>query len=120
MSIYMRLTTIAFVIIYFVILTILLKKRKLALKYSLLWIFCGIFFLIIALFPKLLIFATSLFGMEVPSNGLFAMLIGSVILILMSLTVVISEMSSKNKTLVQKMALIEKRLRELESIQYTK
>lgn len=119
MSITIRLTTILFVIVYYTFLIYSLKKKKLALKYSLLWIFSGMIFLIVAICPNILVFTTSLIGIEVPSNGLFAMLITSVILILMSLTVVISDITAKNKTLTQKIALMEKRIRELENIHHT-
>ncbi len=119
MSITIRLTTILFVIVYYTFLIYSLKKKKLALKYSLLWIFSGMIFLIVAICPNILVFTTSLIGIEVPSNGLFAMLITSVILILMSLTVAISDITAKNKTLTQKIALMEKRIRELENIHHT-
>ncbi|MBO5072380.1 MAG: DUF2304 domain-containing protein [Eubacterium sp.] len=110
-----RFVIVLFVIVYFVALIVLLKKKRLALKYSLLWIFCGVLFLIAAAFPGLLVFITSLVGIEVPTNGLFAIAILFLILILMSITVIVSETSARIKTLVQKISLMEKRIRELEN-----
>ncbi len=110
-----RFVIVLVVILYFAVLIVLLKKKRLALKYSLLWIFCGVLFLIMAAFPGLLGFITSFVGIEVPANGLFAMSILFLILILMSITVIISETSARIKTLVQKISLMEKRIRELES-----
>lgn len=109
-----RLVTVVFVIMYFIILIILLKRKRLALKYSLLWFFCGILFLIAVSFPDLLVFITSFVGIEVPTNGLFMISILFIVLILMSITVIVSEISARIKTLVQKISLIEKRIRELE------
>lgn len=110
-----RVVTVFFVVMYFIILIILLKRKRLALKYSLLWIFSGILFLIAVAFPELLVVLTSLVGIEVPTNGLFAISILFLILILMSITVIVSETSARIKTLVQKISLMEKRIRELEN-----
>ncbi len=116
MSISLRIVTVFFALLYFVVLVVLLKKGRLALKYSLLWIFSGVLFWIAVAFPNLLIFVTSLVGIEVPTNGLFAISILFVILILMSITVIVSDVTSRIKTLVQKISLMEKRIRELEDI----
>ena len=116
MSTSLRLVTIFFALLYFVVLVILLKNGRLALKYSLLWIFSGVLFWIAVAFPDLLVFVTSFIGIEVPTNGLFAISILFVILILMSLTVIVSEINIRIKTLVQKISLMEKRIRELEHI----
>ena len=40
------------VAVYFVLLFLLLKKRSLHLKYTLLWIFSGILMLVLAVFPR--------------------------------------------------------------------
>ena len=42
------------VAVYFVLLAVLLKKKRLLLKYSLLWILSGILMLVFAAFPQLL------------------------------------------------------------------
>lgn len=70
MSTSLRLVTIFFALLYFVVLVILLKNGRLALKYSLLWIFSGVLFWIAVAFPDLLVFVTSFIGIEVPTNGL--------------------------------------------------
>lgn len=115
MGISPRLVTALCVVLYFVVLIILLKKKRLALKYSLLWIFSGILFFIAVAFPDILVCITSFVGIEVPTNGLFAISILFLILILMSITVIVSETSARIKTLVQKISLMEKRIRELEN-----
>lgn len=114
MSFSLRVVTIFLAALYFVVLFVLLKKRKLVLKYSLLWIFSGILFLTAVVFPELLGVITSFIGIQVPANGLFAMTILFLIFILMSITVIVSEASARIKTLVQKISLMEKRIRELE------
>ena len=53
-------------------------------------------------------------GIELPINGLFTIGIGFIIMILMSLTAIVSGQKKEIRILIQKMALLEKRIRELE------
>lgn len=99
---------------YFVILAVLLKKKRLSLKYTLLWAFSGLVMLLICLFPQLLGFVTRALGIELQSNALFAILFFCGILIMMSLTSIISKQNEAIKRLTQQSALLEKRLRDLE------
>lgn len=114
MSMSMRYAILLAIVIYFIILFILLKKKKLTLRYTLLWLFCGVILLLLSLFPGLLKSVTSLLGFQVQSNALFAILFFFVLLILMSLTSIISKQNESIKRLVQHAALLEKRLRDLE------
>ncbi|MBO6134049.1 MAG: DUF2304 domain-containing protein [Lachnospiraceae bacterium] len=114
MSTRLRILLFVGVIIYLLILLSFLKRQKLNLKYSLLWIVSGIILLILALFPGVLIGAAALAGIEVASNALFVIAIGLIIIILMSLTSIVSMQNEKLKKLIQYNALLEKRIRELE------
>ena len=52
-------------------------------------------------------------------NGLFIMSFAFVIMIMMSLTSIVSRQANKIKLLVQELAMMEKRIRELESRQFS-
>lgn len=110
----LRIFALILIITYFLVIIKLLIKRKFALKYSLLWLFSGGVMLIIALWPNILFWGTNILGIEVPSNGLFAISIFLVVVIMVSLTSVISEFAIKIKGMIQCMALMEKRIRILE------
>ena len=110
----LRLAILFALVIYFIILGILLKKQKLALRYTLLWIASGLIMLILLIFPQLLNAVTSILGIEVQSNALFAILFFCILMILMSITVVISKQNESIKKLTQYTAILEKRIRELE------
>lgn len=99
---------------YFLLILFLLKKKKFSLRYSLLWLFSGIVMLIFVLFPDILESVTGMFGIELASNGLFAMCIFFTILILVFLTVAVTDFSYQIKKLAQQAAIAEKRLRDLE------
>ena len=100
--------------IYTAVLVLLLRKKRLALRYTLLWIFSDVLMLILAVFPGLLPRFAGLEGIYDHTNALFATVIFCLILILMSLTSAVSGMSENVKKLAQSNALLEKRVRELE------
>lgn len=102
------------IVIYFIILFVLLKQKRLALRYTLLWLFSGFVMLMLVLFPQILDGITSLLGIEVESNALFALLFFFNMVIMMSITSVISKQNDYIKHIIQKTALLEKRIRELE------
>ena len=99
---------------YFIFLAVLLKNKRLNLKYTLLWIFAGLFMLVFALFPQLLHIFARVVGIYEATNALFAMMIFCGIIIMMSLTSIVSKMNDKIKEMAQYVALLEKRLRDME------
>lgn len=111
----LRLAILLAICIYFVILTILLKQKRLSLRYTLLWLFSGVVMLVFTIFPHLLQFVTSVIGVQVQSNGLFAILFFCILIILVSMTSIASKQNEYVKRLVQQIAQLEKRIRELEA-----
>ena len=103
----------AAIAIYFVILFVLIKKGSLILKYSLLWMLAGVLMLVFAIWPGILTWLTSVLGIALPVNALFAMMFFCIIMILMSLTSIVSKQKEELKILTQQMAILEKELRDL-------
>ena len=115
MSRTLQIAMILAIVGYFAVLLYLLKKKSLNLKYTLLWIFTGFFMLVLALFPQLLhLFAVAV-GIYGDTNALFAAISFCIIMILMSLTAIVSKMNERIKQLSQYVALLEKRLRDMEA-----
>ena len=113
----MRYAILLAIVVYFVVLILMLRRKRLSLRYTLLWLFSGVVLLVLSLFPGLLRWVTSLLGFQVQSNALFAILFFFVLLILMSLTSITSKQNEYIKRLVQHTAVLEKRIRDLESEQ---
>ncbi len=109
----LMISLLAAIILYFIILFNLLKNKKLNLKYTLLWFLLGAVMIVLVLFPKILD-SFKFIGIVEPINGLFAVLIFCLLMILMSITSIVSKLNEKNKTLIQEFAMLEKRIRELE------
>lgn len=114
MSITLRIALIIFVLIYLAAVIFLLKKKRLTLKYSLLWLALGIVMAVLVIWPQLLKFVADLAGFEDSMNALFACTIAFCYILLMALTSIVSKQSNKIKQLIQEQALLEKRIRELE------
>lgn len=110
----LRVALLIAIFLYFVLLFVLLRKRSLSLRYTLLWLVCGLLMLLVTLFPQILTSFTRLVGIELISNALFAVLFFCIIIILVSLTSINSKQSETIKRLVQETALLEERVRKLE------
>lgn len=110
----LRIVLLVGVTLYFIILFSLFRKEKLNLKYTLLWIFAGLVMGFISIFPEILDAFAKLVGVAEPTNALFAILSFCIIVILMSLTSIVSSLNDKNIKLIQSIAILELRVRELE------
>lgn len=111
----LQVTLIAVVIFYFIMMCIFLKNKALSLKYTLLWLFAGCVLGVLVIFPQLLTFVNGLIGIQGNMNGLFIWAIAFIICILLSLTSIVSRQNNKIRQLIQTIARLEKRIRDLES-----
>lgn len=107
------------IILYFFIVVKLLKRKSLALKYTLLWLLMGIVMTVFVIFPDLLALVGHAVGILDGMNALFTASIGFSFCILMALTSIVSKQSDQIKKLIQNNALLEKRIRELENLEDT-
>lgn len=110
----LRILLLIAVCIYFMLVFQLLKRKTLNLKYTLLWLASGLIMLALVVFPQLLQFFAGLVGIAAPMNALFSVAFFCIIMILMSLTAIVSKQNKRNKDLIQSVALLEKRVRDLE------
>lgn len=114
MNEYLRVALLVGIAVYFVCIFFLLKKNSLNLKYTLLWIFLGIVFLLVVIFPVLLQAPMRMIGVVEWTNGLFALLLLILMIIDMSVTAIVSKLNERMRKLVQKCAMYEERIRKLE------
>ena len=116
MNIPIRLRTalLAAIILFFVIVLYFLKRRRLTLKYSLLWLLTGTVMLVLVAFPELMMFLSRLLGTQSIMNTLYLLILAFVIILLMMLTSIVSGQTERIRRLAQSNALLEKRIRELE------
>lgn len=92
----------------------LIKKGKIEVKYSIIWLAFSITMILFAIFPYIVYVLGDITGVINPVNFIFLTQIIFILLIMLSLSAVISGFSKKIKRLAQANALLEKRVRELE------
>ena len=110
----LKVALIIAIIFFFAVVLSLLKNKRLALKYTLLWLLTGVIMLILVLFPGIMLWAAESVGIQSNMNALYIFLIAFLIIITMSLTSIVSRQSDRIRKLVQTQGLMEKRIRENE------
>ena len=103
------------IVFYFCLLAALVKKQSISLRYALLWGGLGCVFIVLDAFPNLLYAFCNFLGIKTPVFGLYAVFILLIFVVLIVLTGIVSRQAEKIRTLVQNAALLEKRLRDMES-----
>ncbi len=94
----------------------LVRKNRLDLKYALSWLVVSIFVLIMVLFPNLMEKLAEFLGIASPVNMIFFLGFIFSLAIILILTVALSINAGSVKRLNQKIAMLDKRVRELEEM----
>ncbi|HIZ48495.1 DUF2304 domain-containing protein [uncultured Subdoligranulum sp.] len=110
---FMVLGAVALLLIIFV----LLKRGLMSVKYSLLWLALAVGLVIFAAAPYVVYVLRDILGIEMPVNLVFLLMFCFVLVVLLSLSIAISQLAEKCKRLTQANAILEKRLRDLEEKQ---
>ncbi|MGE5615018.1 MAG: DUF2304 domain-containing protein [Bacillota bacterium] len=96
-------------------IVVILRNKKIELKYMLAWIFAGICLLTAAIFPGIIRFVSKLLNIVEPVNTLFLLVIFFILLILFTLTIALSRSVERAKTLTQEIGIIKLQLEKLKN-----
>ena len=110
----LRLDMFLGAVVFLVVILWLLKKGRLTVRYSIIWLMAGGALLVFAVFPYIVLVLRDWLNMEMPVNVIFTLVLAFVLLLLLSLSTIVSGFAEKLKSLAQENALLEKRVRELE------
>ena len=110
----LRLDMFLGAVVFLVVILWLLKKGRLTVRYSIIWLMAGGALLVFAVFPYIVLVRRDWLNMEMPVNVIFTLVLAFVLLLLLSLSTIVSGFAEKLKRLAQENALLEKRVRELE------
>ena len=115
MELVLRVILILGSIGFFSFIIYLMKKGKLEVKYSIIWLCFSFVMILFSCFPYLVLVLSDITRVINPVNFIFFTQIVFILLILLSVSAVISGFSRKIKNLAQANAILEKRVRELEN-----
>ena len=93
----------------------MIHRRKLNLSYSLLWIVLALVLMVFVLFPDTVAWLAAAVGIDLPLNALFTGFCFFALAMMFYLTCIVSRLNEQNRTLTQALAMMDKRLRELEA-----
>ena len=95
-------------------LILLIRRKKLLVEYSILWLGIFVVFTLVAVFGGLLDRISAFFGILYPPAALFIVLLTGVFLLLLYFSVVISELKRKLNELAVRNARLDEKLRSIE------
>lgn len=115
MSLILRISLLLGIVLYIIVILTFLKKKKINLRYSLLWFLSALVLLIMDIFPGVVSGVARLLGIEVSVNAVFLIFIFLMMLLLISLTSIVSTQHEQIKTLIQEIAILKSELEHKKS-----
>lgn len=100
--------------VYLLLIFFLLKTGRLSVRFSLVWLASGGVLVVFAACPYIVYVLREYLHMVMPVNVVFTLLFCFVLLVLLSLSVAVSDFAERIKRLAQANAILEKRVRQLE------
>lgn len=113
MSLNIQIFFIIAVMIYLIIIIDLLRKKKLNLRYSLLWLICGSLLLVITVFPKIMYLISDFIGIKTPINTALIIAGMFIVMILITITSIVSKLNNTTRVLTQELALLKKKIEDI-------
>src|SRR5215204_3547976 len=92
----------------------LVRRRAFLERYAILWLFSGLVLLGLSLWKDGLEEVANLVGIAYPPNALFLIAFGFVLVLLLHFSLAVSRLSDQTKVLAQRLALLDKRVRDQE------
>ena len=109
MSLKLKLAAILFSLALIIFILHLVKKNKIAIKYSLVWLVPCILLLIFVLVPGFFTWTTNLLGFQTGSNMVLTILVVILLIISISLTLIVSKQKEQIRLLIQEVSLLKEK-----------
>lgn len=109
MSTELKITSIISILFLIVLILHYVKKEKILIKYSLVWLLPCIVLLIFVLVPGFLTWTTNALGFQTASNMILTLLVGLLLVITMALTVIVSAQKEQIRLLIQEVSLLKEK-----------
>ena len=107
MSNNLRISLFIFSIITLFVIFYLLKKEKLPVKYSMIWLISSIILMLVSIIPWSLESISEIIGFQTISNLVIAIILALLLMITMILTIIVSVQNKKITLLIQEISLLK-------------
>jgi hypothetical protein len=91
----------------------LIRRRKLKPEYSIFWVFIGIVMLLLSVFKNLLNKLADILGVFPPVFALLLIGFAGIVLILLYISVLVSEFSSENKEIFKELSILRWKIEQI-------
>jgi hypothetical protein len=109
MDMRIQIVAIFATVVLLVVILELVRQRRLLERYALLWLFSSLVLFGLAVWNDALSTVSSAIGIATPSNALFLIAFGFVLVLLLHFSIAVSRLSDQTKVLAQKLAILEDR-----------
>ena len=92
------------------VITLILKKGKMPMKFALVWYVHACAIILLALIPNISGFLASIFGFQTSSNLVIGFLFVLLFLVIIALTVIVADQTTKINLLIQEISLLKERI----------
>ena len=110
MSVSLRILLLVFSIVLALVTTVVVKRGRMPIKYSLLWYFSSLIIFILAVFPFIIEWVAELFGFITLSNLITSIMIGILLFLTMSLTIITAGQKRKITLLIQEVSMLKEKV----------
>lgn len=100
----------------FFITVVILREKKISVKYAIVWLIPSFMIILLALFPIVFEYIAALFGFQTISNLVIGFLLVLIIFLIMSLTIIVSNQARKITLLIQEISILKN---EIENTKYS-
>lgn len=108
----LKIEMIVVLLLFLLFIVNSIRRNRMNLKYSLIWIFSSIVILVFVLVPGLLEWTTKMLGFQVTSNMIYMLAIVAILLIVLSLTTIVSRQADEIRSLIQEVSLLKSEKKE--------
>ena len=109
-----RFLTIGLSSILLLVIIELIRRERLTFKYAMGWLSVSFLAIIFAIFNDVIFKIAYFFGFEIPSNFIFFICLFCLIFLSLLLTIFLCQQNERNDKIVQKIAILEHRISEVE------
>ncbi len=114
LNIQLQITLIIASLIFFIIVFNASIKKKLSIRYSVLWFALSLFFIILSIWPNSIMLINNIIKIREPIHTVFLIIFSFILLLVFTYNYTISKLVSENRMLIQELGIVKKRLNDLE------